>query len=234
MANDGRWLDYYRRGFTPWDSRKPCSQLQAGLDLKRRAAQSARKNMSSGRGAVLSAAANEEGEPPFPSAAGPGPSIENMLRDMDDALAKLEQKQDASSSKVSQLEGRIQVACRTMAGSAFDKLCTDRPPSLEACAQHANEVADREARVFDDFMADVHESIRNMYSAQIRERLAAAQTQLVEVLAIRYNEMLERDRCVYAHTHTHTHTHAHAHAHTHAAQQGECGMGSAHNSYPKT
>ena len=168
MADIDKWLAYYRRGFTPWDSRKPCSQLQAGLDLKRRAAQSASKDISSGRGAALSAAANDDGEPPFPSAAGPGPSIENMLRDMDEALAKIVEKEDGSSSKVSQLEGRIQVACRKMACSAYEKLRTDRPPNLEACAQHANEVADREARVFDDFIADVHESIRNMYGAQIR------------------------------------------------------------------
>eukprot|EP00802_Teleaulax_amphioxeia_P012531 Tamp_12574.p1 GENE.Tamp_12574~~Tamp_12574.p1 ORF type:complete len:593 (+),score=125.76 Tamp_12574:196-1779(+) len=81
-----------------------------------------------------------------------------------------------------------------MAGAVYDKLRTDRPPSLEACALRAAELADSEARAFDEFIADVHESIRNMYGAQIRERLAALQQELAEVLAIRYAEMLERDR----------------------------------------
>ena len=33
-AGHDKWLAYYSRGFTPWDSRAPCSQLQAGLEAQ--------------------------------------------------------------------------------------------------------------------------------------------------------------------------------------------------------
>ena len=213
MAGHDKWLSYYQRGFTPWDSHAPCSQLLAGLAFDRSTLQAASVAVRRDGGPAAPVARGSDterstngaheadlGDPsddtaPYPSAAGDGPSIEKMLAHMDEEIAKFESQQDeTSSSKIEKLEGKIQHACRAMVGAVYENFCAVRKPDLVQAEQLAMEMCDKEARAFDDFIADVHESIRNMYSVQVRERLETTKQGLATVLALRQTEIFERHR----------------------------------------
>lgn len=132
---------------------------------------------------------------PYPSAAGDGPTIEKMLHVMDEEIAAIvaQQEAEASSSKIEKLEGMIKMACRAMAGEVYESFSMSKKPDLALASTHAAELSDQEAAKFEADISDIHESIRNMYSIQIRERLTVTQQELAKALAIRHAEVLERE-----------------------------------------
>jgi SAM-dependent methyltransferase len=218
MASDAavgqvdKWLAYYRRGFAPWDSHAPCSQLVAGLSFERTFTDAHRAAQRRGESSTMmlehrapaagvsteEAAKHDEGllddSVPWPSE-GPdgGPSIEKVLREMDAEIAEIEGQQAESTSKIEKLEGMIKVACRAMAGRVFDTFCAHKIPDLDCAMDLARELSAEQATAFEAELADIHESIRNMYAIQIRERMVATHERLREVLALRRAEILERE-----------------------------------------
>ena len=191
-----KWLSYYDRDFTPWDSHAVCSQLAAGLtfDFASMLARKDRTQHSSTQNTAPEANTDGagDGDKPFPSATGPGPSIEKMLEDMDQEIAALESQLSESTSKIEKLESMIKIACRKMAGTVYERFRSQRKPELASAMQHAKQMSEEETTAFEESCSDVHESIRNMYSQQIRERLQATQETLAEVLTVRQAEILQR------------------------------------------
>ena len=201
-----KWLEYYQRGFAPWDSHAPCSQLVAGLSFERditEAHHSARRRGDPGAVALaprtsLAAAAHNDDEvndaAPWPSEGlHGGPCPEKMLKEMDDEIAELEGQEAESTSKIEKLEGMIKIACRHVAGTVFNAFRVHKPPDLVLAQEQAVELSYEQTAAFEREIADIHESIRNMYAIQVRERLVATQQRLCEVLAIRHAEILERE-----------------------------------------
>ena len=116
-AHVEKWLSFYSRGFTPWDSHAPCSQLVAGFSFD--------QGVLGGAADCRRESDDESCDVPedttqYPSAAGPGPSIERMLAEMDAAINKFESEIDESATKIERLDGEIKIACRTVAGTVYD------------------------------------------------------------------------------------------------------------------
>ena len=202
-----KWIAYYQRGFAPWDSHAPCSQLVAGLSFERditEAHHSARRRGDHGAVALahqtsLAAAAAHDDDmvndaAPWPSE-GPhgGPCPEKMVKEMDHEIAQLDGQEAESTSKIEKLEGMIKIACRFVAVTVFESFRAQKPPDLALAREQALELSNQQTAAFEREIADIHESIRNMYAIQVRERLEATQQRLGEVLAIRHTEILERE-----------------------------------------
>ena len=199
----GKWLAYYQRGFTPWDSHAPCSQLVAGLSFERTFTEAYRAAQLRGDASAFKQTggsteeATEHGSISFDDSVSTaphgGPSIEKMLREMDREIAEIEEQQEESTSKIEKLEGMIKIACRTMAGRVFDAFSAEQKPDVDRAMQLARELSADQAAAFEAEIADIHESIRNMYAVQVRERLVSTQDSLREALDLRRSEILERE-----------------------------------------
>ena len=193
-AHVEKWLSFYSRGFTPWDSHAPCSQLVAGFSFD--------QGVLGGAADCRRESDDESCDVPedttqYPSAAGPGPSIERMLAEMDAAINKFESEIDESATKIERLDGEIKIACRTVAGTVYDAFCAGIPardvPSTDL-ARTVQEVAAKAQKTFEESLGDVHDSLRVMYTEQLSERLSAMQKELVDVLAIRHAEIIDREQ----------------------------------------
>ena len=198
--NRNKWQDYYDRNFTPWDSEAASSHLVSALSFDRatlRAQPTAdrtdQQNYSTHESETTTGSGkNFADDKPYASALREGPSIEKMLRTMEEELALLGDQ--SSLSKIERIEGMIKIICRDVSVATYRYFCETKPmANLEQLEERFSSLASSASAQFDADNEDVHESIRNMYSIQARERLDATWQELAEVLAIRYKERAERD-----------------------------------------